>query len=118
MALMLANASQLKAEIRLAKAITEFEADLSITQKKEFDTTRFRLCNEPPQASDVLQLTAMIDRQAAGKGMYRCLGPRFANFLRPVQQYVALGDILVGGSQNIIACSVWTLVRMSVLVSL
>lgn len=39
------------------------------------------------------------------------------SFLQSVQQFAGLGDILVGGSQNLIACGVWTLVRMSLLVS-
>ncbi|KAF2179093.1 hypothetical protein K469DRAFT_674764, partial [Zopfia rhizophila CBS 207.26] len=45
----------------------------------------------------------------------RCFGPRLTNFLQAVQQYAALGDVIVGGSQNVIACGVWSLVRMSLL---
>ncbi|KAK3377515.1 hypothetical protein B0H63DRAFT_524803 [Podospora didyma] len=42
----------------------------------------------------------------------RCYGPRFTSFLQSVQQFAALSDVLIGGSQNIIACGVWSLVRM------
>lgn len=112
-----ANASRLKPEIRLAQAVSQFEADLSDKQKTAFRTLKSQSRNSPPGPSDVMRLTAEIDRQISRKAGGRCCGPRFTNFLQGVQQYVALGDIIVGGSQNIIACSVWSLVRMSLLVS-
>ena len=117
MSVLLANVSRLKPEIRLAQAVSQFEADLSSEQKTTFRTYRFQSCNSPPDPKDVMQLTAEIDRQASGKvGSRRCFGPRLINFLQAVQQYAALGDIVVGGTQNIIACGVWSLVRMSLLV--
>jgi len=61
-----------------------------------------------------MRLTAEIDRDVVSGE--RCFGPRFTNFPQAVQQFAALGDITVGGSQNIIACGVWSLVRMSLLV--
>lgn len=64
-----------------------------------------------------MRLTAEIDRQISRKAGGRCLGPRFTNFLQGVQQFAALGDVVVGGSQNMVACGVWSLVRMSLLVS-
>ncbi len=62
-----------------------------------------------------MRLTAEIDRRVRGS---RCFGPRLTNIFEVVQQYVALGDIIIGGSQSIIACGVWTVVRMTFLVSL
>ena len=63
-----------------------------------------------------MKLTAEIDlSKEAGS---RCFGPRFTTFLHGVQQFAAPGDVIVGGSQNIIACGVWSLVRMSLLVSI
>lgn len=35
-----------------------------------------------------------------------------------VQQFTALGDIIVGGSQNLVACGIWTVFRTSLLVSI
>ena len=114
----LANASPLKPEIRLAQAVSEFEADLSSEQKAIFRTYSSQSRNTHPTLSDVMQFTAEIDRYARRNGSgRRCFGPRFTNVLQAVQQFAALGDIVVGGSQNIIACSVWSLVRMSLLVS-
>ena len=117
MSVALANASRLKPEIRLAQAVSQFEADLSSEQKTRFRTSRSQWRDSPPDPSDVMRLTAEIDRHVSGKvGGRRCFGPRLTNFLQAVQQFAALGDIVVGGSQNIIACGVWSLVRMSLLV--
>jgi ankyrin repeat domain-containing protein 50 len=60
-----------------------------------------------------MKFTAEIDlRNKAGQ----CFGPRMTNVLQVVQQFATLGDIIVGGSQNIIACSVRTVMRTSILV--
>jgi hypothetical protein len=113
----LANASRLGPGIRLAQAVSEFEANLSNEQKTTFRTLRSQSLESPPGPRDVMRLTAEIDRQISRNLGSRCFGPRFTNFLQGVQQFAALGDILVGGSQNIIACGVWSLVRLSLLVS-
>lgn len=115
----LAKAARLKPEIRLAQAVSQFEADLSTEQKATLNSYKHQSCDSPPDISDVMRLTAEIDRRAAGKvGGGRCFGPRLTNVLQAVQQFAALGDIIIGGSQNIVACGVWSLVRMTFLVSL
>jgi hypothetical protein len=64
-----------------------------------------------------MRLTAEIDhRVAENVGGGRCFGNRLVNVLEAVQRFAALGDIVVGGSQNMIACGVWSLVRMTLLV--
>jgi hypothetical protein len=112
----LASPSRLKPEIRLAQAVSEFEADLSGKQKDAFRA--YRLHSSPPDQSDVMRLTSEIDKTSGIVAGRRCFGPRLTNFLGAVQQFAALGDVIVGGSQNIVACGVWTLVRMSLLVSI
>jgi hypothetical protein len=114
----LAKASPLKAEIRLAQAVSEFEADLSNEQKSTFRTLKSHSLSATPSLSDVMRLTAEVDRGTSKKFGGQCFGPRFTNFLEGVQQFAALGDVLIGGSQNLIACGVWSLVRMSLLVSI
>jgi hypothetical protein len=115
----ISNASRLKPEIRLAQVISQFEADLSSEQKATFRNYRSQSLDSPPNPRDVMRLTAEIDYRASGKiGRVRCFGPRLTNFLQAVQQFAALGDIIVGGTQNLIACGVWTIVRMSLLVRL
>lgn len=118
MSLIISNAARLKPEIRLAEAVSQFEASLSADQKTIFHDQRARSLKSPPDTNDVMRVTAEIDRCVSGKAGKRCFGPRFTNFLQGVQQFAALGDVVVGGSQNIIACGVWSLVRMSLLVCL
>ncbi|KAF2198077.1 hypothetical protein GQ43DRAFT_458101 [Delitschia confertaspora ATCC 74209] len=104
------NVGRLKPEIRLAQAVSAFEADLTSQQKASFRTYKSQSRDSPPDLTDAMRLTAEIDRNASGR---RCVGPRLTNFLEAVQQYAALGDVIVGGSQNIVACGVWSLVRIS-----
>jgi hypothetical protein len=114
----LAKASSLKPEIRLAQAVSEFEASLTQEQKTTFRTLKSQLVSTAPTPTDVMRLTAEVDRRVSKKFSGQCFGPRFTNFLQGVQQFAALGDVVVGGSQNLIACGVWSLVRMSLLVGI
>ena len=114
MSLALARSAPLKAEIRLAQAVSEFEADLSTQQKVALHAQRSQTCTAPPSIQDVMRLTAEIDLRVSTSG--RCFGPRLTNVLQAVQQFAALGDVIIGGSQNLIACGVWSLVRMTLLV--
>jgi hypothetical protein len=115
MSLIIPTVARLKPEIRLAEAISQFDASVSAAQKATFRTDRSQALHSPPEPGNVIRLTADIDRsERAGS---RCYGPRFTNFLHGVPQFAALGDVIIGGSQNIIACGVWSLVRMSLLVS-
>jgi hypothetical protein len=108
------HAGQLKSEIRLAQVVSHFEASLSDEQKVGFRALRTQTLKSPPGINDVLRLTTEIDPlQKVG---HRCFGPRFTNFLHGVQRFAALGDVIIGGSQNLIACGVWSIVRMSLLV--
>jgi hypothetical protein len=114
MALVLSSAARLKPEIRLAEAVSIFEASLSSEQKSKLRNWRTQSLNTPPNTTDVMRFTAEMDRTR--KSGSRCLGPRFTSFLSGVQQFAALGDVIIGGSQNIVACGIWSLVRMSILV--
>ncbi|CZR53656.1 uncharacterized protein PAC_03536 [Phialocephala subalpina] len=79
----LANASRLKPEIRLAQAVSQFEADLSREDKAAFQFSRSESLKSPPRPSDVMLLTAQIDRRSREKGPGgRCVGPRLLNFLQ------------------------------------
>lgn len=114
----LASAARLKPEIRLAQAVSQFEADLSHEEKRTLRTQKLQLQSSPPDPCDVMRLTAQIDKTSGFVAGRRCFGPRLTSFLDAAQQFAALGDVVVGGSQNLIACSVWMLVRMSLLVSI
>lgn len=112
----LSSAPRLKPEVRLAQAVSQFEAELSNEQKVNFRAWRTKSIESPPSIQDVIQLTAEIDRISEKRR--RCLGPRLMNILQATQQFAALGDIVVGGSQNLLACGVWSIVRMSLLLVL
>ena len=117
MSLALGLAPKLKPEIRLAQAVSEAEAGLPENQKAVFRGYKSQSCQSPPKPSDVMQLTAGIDSCAAGgKAGGRCVGPRLTNILHAVQQFADLGDLIVGKNQNIVACTIWALVRISLLV--
>jgi hypothetical protein len=117
MAMIISSAARLKPEIRLADAVSRFEARLSSDEKATFRNQRAHALQTPPDITSVMQFTAGLDSRMSGKAV-RCVGPRFTSFLQGVQQFAALGDVVIGGSQNIIACGVWSLVRMSILVRL
>ena len=114
MALALSAAGQLKPEIRLAQAISEYEAILNDSQKAKFRTYRQ---NAPPDAADVIRLTAEIDRDGSRRSR-QCVGPRLTNVLQTVQQFSTLVDLVIGGSQNLIAAAVWGVLKMSLQVCL
>jgi hypothetical protein len=117
MSSVLAKVSHLKPELRLGLAVSEFEAGLSDEQKSMFRMLRSQSLSTTPSPCDVMQLTAEVDRRTSKKFSSACFGPRFTNFLHGVQQFAALGDVVVGSSQNLVACGLWSLVRMSLLVS-
>lgn len=117
----LINASHLKPDIRLAHAISQFQATLSGPEKALFIECRDKSVTSTPTVRDVARVTAEIDRHPSWQGRAsgrRCFGPRFMKFLEAVQQFASIGDVIVGGSQNVIACGVWSLVRMTLLVGI
>ncbi|RYN73204.1 hypothetical protein AA0117_g7987 [Alternaria alternata] len=106
----LVKAPKLSPHDRLDQAVSEFQASLSDAQKSQYDKGK-----SAPTPSDVMKLSEEVDVHLSQKFGGRCFGPRFTNFLHGVQQFAALGDILIGGSQNLIACGVWSLVRLTLL---
>ncbi|KAI1123338.1 hypothetical protein F5Y10DRAFT_286285 [Nemania abortiva] len=117
MSLALVKAGPLKPEVRLADSVSKFRAVLSNEQKAAFDAGKDLAAQSRPQLRDVMHVTAEIDRQArvSTGGGRRCFGPRVTKFLQSIQEFVSVGDIVVGGSQNLLACGIWSLVRLSLL---
>jgi hypothetical protein len=111
----LRNAAPLRPEIALAKAISEFESSLTKEHKSNFRSFRTQALSASPSAEDVMRFTASLNSQIQkSSAAHRCFGTRFTNIMQCVQKYAALGDVVVGGSQNIIACGVWALVRLTI----
>lgn len=108
MALSVSNNGKLNPEIQLARAISEYEAILLGHEKASL---RHLKAQNPPNAVDVVRLTAEIDRTShTGR---RCVGTRFTSVLQAIQSFAALGDVIVGGSQNMMASGLWALVRFT-----
>ena len=110
----LERASSLKPDIRLSQAISEFEAVLTSEQKSAFQMLKSQSLSKTPSHQDVMRFTAELNRCTSHQP--QCFGPRFTSFLEGVQLFAALGDVLVGGSQDLLSCGVWSLVRMSLMV--
>lgn len=114
MALALRRASELKPEIRLAQAISQFEASLSDRAKADFKSLKSQAQNSTPGIQDVMIVTAEMNKRTPKAA----IGPRFTNMLMAVQQFATIGDVIIGGSQNLPACGVWCVVRTSLVVTL
>ncbi|GFF54939.1 hypothetical protein IFM58399_09952 [Aspergillus lentulus] len=112
MEISIANASKLKPEIRLVQALADFKAVLSTDRRARFDKSIAAFKNHPPDANDVNRLTAEINRDIQ-QTTRRCYGPRFVHVLQAVQQYASIGDVFIGGSQNLVASGVWAAVRLT-----
>ena len=99
MALASRAAAPLKPEIRLAQALSEYEATLSDGERTVFRKLR---SGAPPTVSDVIKLTAEIDRKnSCRRSCY--FRPRFTNILEALQQFSTIVDTIIGGSQSLIA---------------
>lgn len=112
----IATVGKLKPEIRLAQAISEFSTALSPKYAVAF---KIFLSQSRPTPQDIIRLTEELNRDGARshKGC-RPFGTRLIDILQRVQVFIGIGDILIGGSQNIIACGVWAVVRVSLQVGL
>lgn len=108
----IANASKLKPEIRLGQALASFKAVLSTNRRARFDESIAAFKDHPPDANDVNRLAAEINRDIQ-RTTRQCYGPRFVHVLQAVQQYASIGDVVVGGSQNLVASGVWAAVRLT-----
>jgi hypothetical protein len=113
----LTKAAQLKPEARLGQAIVAFQKELSKDERRAFDSHRASAETSPPTRRDVMRVLSEVDKTSRVVAGRRCFGPRFTGILNAVQQFAALGDVVLGGSQNLMACSAWAVVRMTLLVS-
>ncbi|KAJ3462145.1 hypothetical protein MRS44_010698 [Fusarium solani] len=109
--------AKLKPEIRLAQAISEFNASLNNkNQRARFKNLQSQ---SPPSPDDIIRLTEEINRDGArAHRSWRPYGTRLVAILERMRQFAPIGDVLVGGSQNLIACGVWAVVRLSLEASL
>ncbi|KAL2680451.1 hypothetical protein Neosp_008052 [[Neocosmospora] mangrovei] len=110
-------AAKLKPEIRLSQVISEFNASLdNKNQRARFKNLQSQ---SPPGPDDIIRLTEEINRDGArAHRSWRPYGTRLVAILERLRQFAPIGDVLIGGSQNLIACGVWAVVRLSLETSL
>ena len=100
------------AEKQLQKAVSEFEAVLNSKESKEFLACK---TGPKPTPKDVFRFISEIDgKRRAGRSP---VGARLTNILQSVQRFTSVGDIIIGGSQNLIASAVWGALTFSLKVS-
>jgi hypothetical protein len=117
MALVVSQAGKLKPEIRLAQAVSEFERALPSKYHAQFKVWKSR---SPPTHPAVIGLTNEIARDGEeyhGRLWRACFGPRLEPLLHRIQMFTKAGDVLIGGSQNLIASGVWACIRLFLQVS-
>jgi hypothetical protein len=107
----IAAAGKLKPEIRLAQAVSEFGASLASKHAVAFKNFQSQ---SRPVPLDAIRITEELNRDGARchKG-WKPFGTRLVKILERVQVFTSIGDVLIGGSQNLIACGVWAVVRVS-----
>lgn len=108
---------RLKPEARLGLAISEFAQSLNSERREEF---RSMQKTQDPYISgrDIIKITEEINQEGARRHRtWRPHGTKVGGFLSRIQTFATIGDVLVGGSQNLIATGVWSAIRLSLTVS-
>lgn len=110
--------SQLPPELKLIQAVSEFEQGLDRERKRDFMKLKAQCRGSPPTASDVIKITEELNREGAQRHNFWTpdAGTRVGSFLERLQKFAEAGDVLIGGSQSLIASGVWTAVRVSLAV--
>jgi hypothetical protein len=109
------QAARLKPEVRLIGAIADFVQALDHGQRKCFTELRDK---GPPAGVDFLELTRQLNCDGLGRHRaWRPYGTRLVSFLEGIQLLSKVGDVVVGGAQNLVASGVWASVRLSLQVS-
>ncbi len=111
MALAMSKAAPLRPEIKLSRALNDYEAVLNEDQKASFHHA------SPLESNDVMALTFEINRQNAGRRS-RVWGARLTTFLNSVKGFATVVDGVIGNTGNPIAGAVWGAVKTAMQVSI
>jgi hypothetical protein len=111
MSLALENVARLKPNLRLAMAVSEYSASLDEPQRVEFKTLQTL---SPPLTRDILQLTEELNRDGGRRShAWKPWATRLVPALDMVQSFTKIGDLLMTGSQNMIASVVWASMKLT-----
>ncbi|KAK2054374.1 hypothetical protein LY76DRAFT_235466 [Colletotrichum caudatum] len=105
-------------EVRLAQAISEFSVSL---RDDTHAHVRFKnlQTRTPPDGSEIIRLTEELNRDGARQHTsWSPLATRLVAVLERICQFAPIGDVLVGGAQNLLAAGVWAAVRLALELSL
>lgn len=108
---------RLKPEARLGLEISNFAQSLDDDRRGEF---RRMQTAKGGQISgwDVIKVTEEINQEGGrSHRSWRPHGTKVGGFLSRIQTFASIGDVLIGGTQNLIATGVWSAVRLSLTVS-
>lgn len=112
----LALSGQLSPVARLGEAVSDFSNALNGKHKEEFSALR-RSKNAPLSASDVIKVTEEVNREGRQRHRtWRPNGPKVGAFLAKLQVFANVGDVIVGGAQDLMISGVWGAVRLCLLV--
>ena len=108
LALIVSSISPTSQTVRLHQAIHAFTLLLSKEERTDYDNARKLSSAMPFDIPGITKdIEAKLDRQKK-----RYVG-RFWNFFQVVRGITSVVDMIVGGSQSEIACSVWAIVRFT-----
>ncbi|KAK2049732.1 hypothetical protein LZ31DRAFT_286367 [Colletotrichum somersetense] len=105
-------------EVRLAQAISEFSVSL---REDKLAHVRFKnlQTRTPPDATEIIRLTEELNRDGARQHRsWSPLATRLVAVLERICQFAPIGDVFVGGAQNLLAAGVWAAVRLALELSL
>lgn len=107
---------RLKPQVRLGVAISDFAQALDESRKQEFRRMQ-HTSSDQLSGRDVIRLTEEINKDGERRHpAWRPYGTKVHSFLSRLQMFATIGDVMIGGSQNLIAAGVWSAVRISLMV--
>lgn len=107
---------RLKPQVRLGVAISEFAQALDKEHKHDFRRMQ-NASNTQISGLDVVKVTEEINKDGERRhSTWRAYGTKVHSFLSRLQMFASIGDVMIGGSQNLIATGVWCAMRISLLV--
>lgn len=110
MEVILSQSSKLKAQVRLSRAISVFCESLGTENKAIFNSYRDAAYTLALMLGNIWQIAAEIDQKAC-----KPYGNCFKHVLEALQKFVAISNIIVGSTQNMLAAGVWLVARLTVI---
>ena len=107
-----------EAQKQLDLDISRFEAILPTKLSSEYSILITKALKETPTYDDTLNFISAFNRGVSANNSILGYKSHFGCFLQSVQQFTKLGNILSGGPGYRTACAVWSLVRITFLVSI